>query len=141
MSTALPPAWSLPNFCATAIGIASTGWRCWNWSNRRKPCSTTFIAPTLPSIDHLVPRRGRRDPPGNDRGQRIVALPSPVLRLVRGVSDGARTRDPRDHNPVLCQLSYAHHGSVSVAGSGRWFGAVMTAALGAARRLAHGRGC
>ena len=26
-----------------------------------------------------------------------------------GVSDGARTRDTRDHNPVLCQLSYAHH--------------------------------
>ena len=27
-----------------------------------------------------------------------------------GVSDGARTRDTRDHNPVLYQLSYAHHG-------------------------------
>jgi hypothetical protein len=26
------------------------------------------------------------------------------------VSDGARTRDIRDHNPVLYQLSYAHHG-------------------------------
>jgi hypothetical protein len=28
---------------------------------------------------------------------------------IDGVSDGARTRDPRDHNPVLYQLSYAHH--------------------------------
>ena len=37
---------------------------------------------------------------------------------IDGVSDGARTRDPRDHNPVLCQLSYAHHApQVSVAGS------------------------
>ena len=26
-----------------------------------------------------------------------------------GVSDGARTRDIRDHNPMLCQLSYTHH--------------------------------
>jgi hypothetical protein len=30
--------------------------------------------------------------------------------LVRdGVSDGNRTRDTRDHNPVLYQLSYTHH--------------------------------
>ena len=29
-----------------------------------------------------------------------------------GVSDGARTRDNRDHNPVLYQLSYAHHARV-----------------------------
>ena len=28
----------------------------------------------------------------------------------RGVSDGARTRDNRDHNPVLYQLSDTHHG-------------------------------
>ena len=26
----------------------------------------------------------------------------------RGVSDGTRTRDRRDHNPELYQLSYAH---------------------------------
>jgi hypothetical protein len=32
----------------------------------------------------------------------------PDLRF-RGVSDGARTRDNRDHNPVLYQLSYTHH--------------------------------
>jgi hypothetical protein len=25
------------------------------------------------------------------------------------VIDGIRTRDPRDHNPVLYQLSYDHH--------------------------------
>jgi hypothetical protein len=28
---------------------------------------------------------------------------------VHGVIDGTRTRDPRDHNPVLYQLSYDHH--------------------------------
>ena len=26
-----------------------------------------------------------------------------------GVDDGARTRDRRDHNPELYQLSYVHH--------------------------------
>ena len=26
-----------------------------------------------------------------------------------GVTDGARTRDLRDHNQALCQLSYSHH--------------------------------
>jgi hypothetical protein len=30
-----------------------------------------------------------------------------ILEL--GVSDGDRTRDNRNHNPVLYQLSYAHH--------------------------------
>ncbi len=32
------------------------------------------------------------------------------LRLSRGVSDGIRTHDRRDHNPELYQLSYAHRG-------------------------------
>ena len=31
-----------------------------------------------------------------------------------GVSDGARTRDNRDHNPVLYQLSYTHHEAAKV---------------------------
>jgi hypothetical protein len=35
---------------------------------------------------------------------------------VLGVSDGARTRDNRDHNPVLYQLSYTHHGGRSRTG-------------------------
>jgi hypothetical protein len=33
----------------------------------------------------------------------------PLTCGLRGVSDGGRTRDNRDHNPVLYQLSYAHH--------------------------------
>jgi hypothetical protein len=30
------------------------------------------------------------------------------------VTDGIRTRDPRDHNPVLYQLSYDHHAHLAV---------------------------
>jgi hypothetical protein len=44
----------------------------------------------------------------------ILILPemqkSPALAgLFLEVSDGARTRDRRNHNPELYQLSYAHH--------------------------------
>ena len=28
---------------------------------------------------------------------------------INGVGEGARTLDRRNHNPELCQLSYAHH--------------------------------
>ena len=35
------------------------------------------------------------DPPGGDG-------------FAKRVIDGARTRDPKDHNLVLCQLSYDH---------------------------------
>ena len=38
------------------------------------------------------------------------ALVSRLTRAsLRGVSDGARTRDTQDHNLVLYQLSYTHH--------------------------------
>ena len=36
------------------------------------------------------------------------------------VSDGTRTRDRRDHNPELYQLSYAHQAGVSLRVSPRW---------------------
>ena len=32
-----------------------------------------------------------------------------VAQIKGGVSDGTRTRDIRDHNAALYQLSYAHH--------------------------------
>jgi DNA-directed RNA polymerase specialized sigma24 family protein len=32
----------------------------------------------------------------------------PARRVANRVSDGIRTRDRRDHNPELYQLSYAH---------------------------------
>ena len=31
-----------------------------------------------------------------------------LLRALLGVADGTRTRDHRDHNPGLYQLSYRH---------------------------------
>jgi hypothetical protein len=31
--------------------------------------------------------------------------------LTNGVTDGARTRDKRNHNPLLYQLNYSHHNS------------------------------
>ncbi len=31
------------------------------------------------------------------------------MYLENGVADGARTRDNRNHNPGLYQLSYGHH--------------------------------
>ncbi len=37
-----------------------------------------------------------------------------VEGLLSGVSDGTRTRDIRDHNQVLYQLSYTHHDSRTV---------------------------
>jgi hypothetical protein len=40
---------------------------------------------------------------------------SPALAgLFWEVSDGDRTRDRRNHNPELYQLSYAHHGRPGV---------------------------
>ena len=38
------------------------------------------------------------------------AAGSPSERYFCGVSDGTRTRDIRDHNAALYQLSYTHHG-------------------------------
>ena len=40
----------------------------------------------------------------NQKG--LGSLPIPFLS---GVDNGARTHDTRNHNPVLCQLSYTHH--------------------------------
>jgi hypothetical protein len=40
----------------------------------------------------------------------------PLTCGYRGVSDGGRTRDNRDHNPVLYQLSYTHHVQAAVYG-------------------------
>ncbi len=42
-------------------------------------------------------------------GRRESSATCSGSRLKNGVDDGARTRDPRDHNPMLCQLSYIHH--------------------------------
>ena len=36
-----------------------------------------------------------------------------------GVGNGARTHDTRNHNPVLCQLSYTHHMELLLTGRKR----------------------
>jgi hypothetical protein len=54
------------------------------------------------------------------------------------VADGTRTRDHRDHNPGLYQLSYRHRGADRIAR--RFPGSLGVAALtGAARALYPGR--
>ena len=40
----------------------------------------------------------------------VYAKPAGLQGSLGGVSDGIRTRDRRDHNPELYQLSYAHQG-------------------------------
>ena len=45
----------------------------------------------------------------NEEQPRLSIKPGPLTCTFNGVSDGARTRDPQDHNLVLYQLSYAHH--------------------------------
>ena len=60
------------------------------------------------------PRRRplRRAPLLVRRAARARAAPRPAAL---GVTDGTRTRDSRDHNPGLYQLSYGHHARCSVA--------------------------
>ena len=53
------------------------------------PCLTTWLHPNVVK---------------KEKG--LGFLPIPFLS---GVDNGARTHDTRNHNPVLCQLSYTHH--------------------------------
>src|SRR6266498_2064358 len=67
------------------------------------------MLPTAIACRRLIPV------PRTDDGQTIMgrtciaAGQDPHLRLY-GVSEGTRTPDTWDHNPVLYQLSYTHHG-------------------------------
>jgi hypothetical protein len=58
----------------------------------------------LPHGCPMILKLGRSARPSTQRKQ-------PLTCGIVGVSDGARTRDNRDHNPVLYQLSYTHHGA------------------------------
>ena len=53
------------------------------------PCLTTWLHPNM----GCEPRAG---------------ADAPALSHKYGVGNGARTHDTRNHNPVLCQLSYTH---------------------------------
>lgn len=50
-------------------------------------------------------------PPSTGRGTGKALVSRLTRASLRGVSDGARTRDTQDHNLVLYQLSYTHHRS------------------------------
>ena len=57
------------------------------------PCLTTWLHPNIAGCR----RRGRSGRPG------------PLAMRTYGVDDGTRTRDTRNHNPMLYQLNYIHH--------------------------------
>ena len=59
------------------------------------PCLTTWLHPNIAGCR----RRGRSGRPG------------PLAMRTYGVDDGTRTRDTRNHNPMLYQLNYIHHGT------------------------------
>gem|GEM_PF-2252082 len=54
----------------------------------RSHFNKTFISATIPFRDSPLPKSSD---------------------MKNGVADGARTRDNRNHNPVLYQLNYGHH--------------------------------
>ena len=54
------------------------------------PCLTTWLHPSI-------------------AGEARAGADAPALSHNYGVGNGARTHDTRNHNPVLCQLSYTHH--------------------------------
>ena len=53
------------------------------------PCLTTWLHPNVAK---------------KEKGLGFLPIP-----FSSGVDNGARTHDTRNHNPVLCQLSYIHH--------------------------------
>jgi hypothetical protein len=73
---------------------------------------TTAEVPSQPGADAEVESgadgvRADLRPATANAGKALMAICSASGR----VSDGIRTRDRRDHNPELYQLSYAHQGS------------------------------
>ena len=63
--------------------------------------------PLIPPGGGAPPGAARRNSPQNGKGP----LRNIGAGLSRGVSDGIRTRDSWDHNPVLYLLSYTHRSS------------------------------
>ena len=58
--------------------------------------------------------------------------------LKDGVTDGARTRDNRNHNPGLYQLSYSHHKMKTCAGVARPTGLLEVARPTGFEPVTHG---
>src|SRR5687767_13539785 len=91
----------------------------------RSPTRTAGVSGTLAPFSPLtstLPCVVPRDPPGAvpssghwyagsfSRMKKAPARAAGAFRLT-GVSNGTRTRDIRDHNAALYQLSYTHHES------------------------------
>lgn len=47
------------------------------------------------------------------KGNGAVLVAAEIPNNIAGVSNGDRTRDNRNHNPALYQLSYTHHATES----------------------------
>jgi hypothetical protein len=54
---------------------------------------------------HSAPKSGQE----TGQGSNAVPADGPLTQKCNGVTEGTRTPDTRDHNPVLYQLSYSHH--------------------------------
>lgn len=67
----------------------------------RSGVSPTQVAGAFLAVAVIVSGRGRQD--GDDTD--MIAFDAAARRLVQGADDGARTRNPRDGNPVLDQSS------------------------------------
>src|SRR5215210_9562932 len=78
----------------------------------------TWTLPSRSPLARLPPCKRLPAPGGvkvvsNSSNSHHAALPIPPIQFTYAessrVTDGARTRDLRSHNPMLCLLSYGHH--------------------------------
>ena len=61
------------------------------------------------ALTHTIdPHQGRGTRSQDRRPAQQKARQAGLLKVVYGVADGTRTRDDRNHNPGLYQLSYSH---------------------------------
>jgi hypothetical protein len=78
-----------------------------------------FLSPGINLVPHHLATRSMpciRRPGSSPRyccptaakSRKTIMLP-PLCSANQRVTDGARTRDLRSHNPMLCLLSYGHH--------------------------------
>ena len=84
-----------------------------DWCGRRDSNSHTLRHWNLnPACLPISPLPLTASPPVNDAQHRVLdTYPTRTSKQRNGVGEGARTLDRRNHNPELCQLSYAHHKS------------------------------
>ena len=117
-----------PSFIARASFYYRTSYADFHVPDRTRTCDLRIRNPLLypaelraRNLIELKNGRGgqiRTDDPSLPKRVRYQLRHAPTLSmktyeylsaLFYGVSDGARTRDPQNHNLMLYQLSYAHH--------------------------------